>query len=548
MQWWMFILILGFSFALWLTVGGLRLAGERVARPRPTALGESSLSAKDVAVLIPAHNEELGIGATLDSVLRLVPAAHVHVIADGCDDRTGSIARSRGVHVFEQWPNRGKAGGIQLGIERFGIADRFELVLLLDSDTRLDEHYLVRGLRLMEDPEITALAGYAHTEWLPATLTPVGRVLLSYRARLYAVMQWVKYGQTWRHTNVTPIVPGFASIYRTRALAHMDLDPPGLVIEDFNMTFELHHRGLGKIAFEPSVFGISQDPDNVPDYYRQISRWWLGLWQTVRRHGLWLSWFSAALVLFLAETVIASVVLLLVALSVVFLAMDPLTGGLALQWEWYAAVHGWLAPVVTPTNLLLFVFLPDYVLTCAAAAWLRRPSLLVYGLGFLFVRCVDSLVTMRTLVRMWLVHSNGRWTSPARRPAVVAARPGNGSGSGEARASTVENRSPAGTTRTRERHPPARRHREATPVVVDAVHAVTLVVLASALVVVAVPVTVTLLGLVALATIGVVQDSRSFRRKPARPRHTLTRHALRRPRGRKKHEESGRYVEGRDDR
>ena len=43
---------------------------------------------------------------------------------------------------------------------------------------------------------------------------------------------------------VVTIVPGFASMYRTDAVAQIDVTGAGLVIEDFNMTFEIHAKKL----------------------------------------------------------------------------------------------------------------------------------------------------------------------------------------------------------------------------------------------------------------------------------------------------------------
>ncbi|MDQ3887201.1 MAG: glycosyltransferase family 2 protein [Actinomycetota bacterium] len=433
MQWFVPFLLVGISFLLWMVIGGLRLSSERYGRRQPAAAGAGEdvqhLSPADVAILIPAHNEEISIEATIASVLRLVPASNVHVVADGCDDDTATIARGHGVNVLELFPAHGKAGGIQAAVAHFDLPRRFAVLLIVDADTELDEHYLERGLELLDDQDMVALAGYAHASWKPRQLSIVGRFLVSYRTRLYAVMQWMKYGQTWRHTNVTPIVPGFASMYRTEVLPRMDLNPPGLVIEDFNMSFELHHKRLGKVAFRPSVFGTTQDPDNLYDYYRQICRWWLGFWQTVRRHKLWFSWFSAALALFGLEVLVASVVLALASLTVVLVALAPATGGLALHWEWYAAFHGALAPVVSPENLFFFVFVPDYLLTIAVALWLRRPSLLVYGVVFVLIRLIDSTATLWTLLRTWRARSTGRWTSPARRAVVSPAASGTGPGS-----------------------------------------------------------------------------------------------------------------------
>ena len=433
MEWALVIIVLGVNFVLWTLVGGLRLTTELLTiqpvHETPGRWGPSSarwsgqLCPSGVAVLIPAHNEEPVIAATIRSALRLVPAENIHVVADGCDDATAEIARANGVKVLELNPNRGKAGGIEAAVEHFDIPGRFAVLLLVDADTEIDEHYLERGLPLLEMPNVVAVAGYAIAGWRPQELSPVGRFLIAYRTRLYAVMQWLKYGQTWRWTNVTSIVPGFASMYRTSVLRKMDLNPPGLVIEDFNMTFEVHHRRLGKIAFRPAVHATTQDPDNFRDYYRQVLRWHLGFWQTLRRHGFWISGFSAALALFLLEVIVASLgVVLLVAVMILLtpvILVNYLAPSLGWDIELVALVdaYGFLARV------LLLALAVDYLLTCLTAVAFRRPVLMLYGLGFFCLRFVDATAALWTIPQAWRTQSDGRWTSPTRRPSTHDSQP-----------------------------------------------------------------------------------------------------------------------------
>lgn len=401
-------------------VGAARLVAEKysdrenVAGSRAAEL--PSLSAADVAVLIPARNEETGIAAAIVSVMRQVPAENIHVIADGCTDDTAEVAREYGVNVLVLTPARGKAGGIETAVEHFDFSRRFRVLLIVDADTLLDENYISRGLPLLDDPAVGAVAGYVYSSWRPGELSTLGRLLISYRARLWAVMQSMKYGQTWRYTDVTPIVPGFASMYRTEILPKMELNPPGVVIEDFNMTFELRHKRLGRVAFRPDVFGVSQDPGNLRDYYRQVTRWSLGFWQTLRRHGLWCSGFSAALLLLVVESVLAAVISILISVALVVAALPSVPGGTFLDWDWYSAFLGPLQAALSPVDLLIYVFVPDYLLTVVVAIWLRRPSLLIYGIGFLFIRLIDATATLRGLYQLRSTRSTGRWTSPVRRP------------------------------------------------------------------------------------------------------------------------------------
>lgn len=270
------VLVLGVTTTLWSVVGLGRLAGFQFAgsarRPRSgrgvAPIRRSGRIGTDrVAVLVAAHNEEPVIAATVAVARGQVPAGNVFVVSDGSADGTASVARSAGATTLELDPNRGKAGALAAGIETFDLCGRFDVVLLLDADTHLAPDYLRSALPLFDDPEVVAVAGRARTIDDRASPTRVGRFLLAYRERLYLIVQLLmKFGQAARWANAVTIVPGFASMYRTSALAQIDVIGAGLVIEDFNMTFEVHARRLGRIEFHPwAAVAYTQDPDRLGD-------------------------------------------------------------------------------------------------------------------------------------------------------------------------------------------------------------------------------------------------------------------------------------------
>ena len=205
-------------------------------------------------MLVAAHNEELVIADTIRAASQLVDLTNIHIISDGSTDTTATVARAAGANVLELNPNRGKAGALAAGIEHFELCRRFAVVLLLDADTHLAPDYLVTGLPLFDDPGVVAVAGRARTIDDRGSATRLGRFLVAYRERLYVIVQLLmKFGQAAKWANAVTIVPGFASMYRTDALQHIDVRGAGLVIEDFNMTFEIHAKKLGRIEFHPSA-------------------------------------------------------------------------------------------------------------------------------------------------------------------------------------------------------------------------------------------------------------------------------------------------------
>lgn len=89
-----------------------------------------------VAILIPAHNEALGIAGMLQTLLpHLAPQMRALVIADNCTDATAEIARRMGVTVLERRePTRvGKSYALAFGVEALR-ADPPAVVIVLDAD------------------------------------------------------------------------------------------------------------------------------------------------------------------------------------------------------------------------------------------------------------------------------------------------------------------------------------------------------------------------------------------------------------------------------
>lgn len=368
------------------------------------------LTAADVAVIIPAHNEELSIGTTLTTLLTMIPGKNIYVGSDNSKDRTAEVVGMYGCNVAEITPNKGKAGVLSHLITHFNLLEKYKIIMIVDADVEIDPQYLTRALPLFENPAIAAVAGHAASRWQPHIIPQASQFFSAYRVRLYRIFQiFMKYGQTSHYANVTTIVPGFASMYRSSALAQINITPPGLIIEDFNMTFEVHHKRLGKIGYDPGAVGVTQDPFTLRDYIRQVKRWNLGFWQTVRYHGVWPSVFWASLGFFMLELFFFSLFLLAMPLLLIYFishSFDPIMIHL---WP-----GGW-AYQLSLLDVFFGVFIIDYAITLIVALIEKKPPLIWYGLGFIFLRYVDAVMLLYTIPLSFSTKSTGSWVSPERR-------------------------------------------------------------------------------------------------------------------------------------
>ncbi|MET0929657.1 MAG: glycosyltransferase family 2 protein [Aeromicrobium sp.] len=409
-----FVLVLGLSTMWWAVVG----IGRRVIALFPWAWTDTwdgtHWRPSDVAILIAARNEELVLPATLRAALKIVGPRQIFVVSDDSSDRTVQIARDHGARVMELTRNRGKAGAIAAGIRHFDLPKRFPIVMLLDADTLPAPDYLSTGLPLFNHREVVAVAGRALTLDDGRSTTRLGRVLLAHRERTYVAVQTLhKFGQAARLANAVSIVPGFASMYRTDILDRVDITAPGLAIEDYNMTFEIHTKGLGRVAFDPTrAHAYTQDPDTLHDYRKQMSRWSLGFWQTLMRHRIQARTFWVGVLLFAFEVLVSSVLLLLVIPVLVLLGIASVLLAAGID------PHGALTQVdafVPVVALLLGILVPDLALTLYAAIITRRSRYLLFAPMFPVLRVLDAALCLGALRTAIVGTSNGVWSSPTRR-------------------------------------------------------------------------------------------------------------------------------------
>ena len=116
-----------------------------------------------ITVVIPAHNEETTLPATLMALRAQTRAPdRIVVMADNCTDATGEIAREAGCAVLESDGNQAhKAGALNQALARLlpGFGPR-DLVLVMDADTRLSSAFIETSALILErDPDVSAVGG-----------------------------------------------------------------------------------------------------------------------------------------------------------------------------------------------------------------------------------------------------------------------------------------------------------------------------------------------------------------------------------------------------
>ena len=365
------IALIGVNSVLWGVVGLARYAYGRFRPARAATEQPPAVTTDRVAVLIAAHNEELVIAHTIASACAQVSPAHVFVASDGSTDARppwhGVSARtssSCGPIAERQEPSsRRSSTSVSSGGSRS---------CCCSTPTRPSTPTTWRrDCRRSTIPRSSRWLGGRRRAW-----TRRGRrgsaASCSRTASATTSCCSTCSSTARRHARSTSSrsCPDSRACTAPASSRDIEIDAPGLVIEDFNMTFEVHAKRLGRIAFRPgAAVAHTQDPDTLSDYARQMRRWTLGFWQTVRRHRVRGDRFWGALALYIVEVVVSSVLLVLAVPLFLVSAGAAVWAELAGDPDGPAAM---LARAVPPVVLLLGVVVPDLVLSVIAAIITRR--------------------------------------------------------------------------------------------------------------------------------------------------------------------------------
>lgn len=335
-----------------------------------TLFGESRRVSTDaLCVVIPARNEELLVARCITSVLAAgVAARHIYVIDDESTDCTWEVLQGfPTINVLRNEQRRGKARSLRRVVTHYRLRERYELMALLDADSHVAPSYFDAVLAAFaRAPETVLVCGTPRAErhnWITA-----------YRALEY-VLSAVVFRPGQSALGAITVAPGCASTYRTWLIDHLDWEG-GTLVEDMDLTVQVHRQRLGRVAFTADAVAFTQDPQTVRGYIGQITRWYSGTWQVMRLHRLPFGRqrIDAEVALLMAEALACSL----------FTVLLPL---LAFLW---------------PATVLTWIVLDQLVVAGAAvycATVIRRADVLVYWPAFSLFRFINAAILLKTF---WL--------------------------------------------------------------------------------------------------------------------------------------------------
>lgn len=250
-----------------------------------TEFGDIVRMTERVTAVIPAHNEEASIGATIQSI-RANGVNRIIAVLDNCTDNTGRIALAEGAECFETVNNVDKkAGALNQALTALLTTEPDDhLVLVTDADTEIA-------------PEFIATALHALSEGADA----VGGVFKGSAPRnlieACQANEYARYAREIDRTRRVMVLSGTASLIPVGVLlavreargsvlpgAAGDVYDRAALTEDNELTLAL--KTLGYRLASPEGCGCTTElMPTVSTLHRQRVRWYRGAVENLRVYG-----------------------------------------------------------------------------------------------------------------------------------------------------------------------------------------------------------------------------------------------------------------------
>jgi 1,2-diacylglycerol 3-beta-glucosyltransferase len=228
----------------------------------------SSVQRNKFAIVIPAHNEEDTIKATLDSCeLFDYPNElyDLYIIADNCTDTTAEVVRSyQTMSCLERFDdnNRGKGYALNWALKQL-VEKEYDAFIVLDADCILDAH----ALKIF-DHELNAGKLVLQTDYVVANPDATS---ISYVSAVGFAMENDLYYMGKSFLGLAVFLRGTGMVFHRSVLERF---PWGAfsIIEDTDYAITLYKNKL-EVYLVPEVAVHSNSPETAEQLHVQRSRW-----------------------------------------------------------------------------------------------------------------------------------------------------------------------------------------------------------------------------------------------------------------------------------
>ena len=364
-----------------------------------------------VTVLIPAHNEEMGVIRSLESVRKNTYRKVQVIVVDDCSTDTTRKLVLRyikdhpklDIHLYRKQKNVGKGEAMNHALKR-GV--KGDLVMTLDADSLLHRRSINNAVKHFDDPLVVGMAANVQIVDNGTILSLLQKVehLIGYRSKKFYTL-----------TNSEFIVGGVASTYRTDVIRKEKFYDTDTLTEDIGLSLKLLSNGNKhqRIIYAADVLAMTEGVQTYKALFKQRYRWKMGMLQNLNKYkhmvgstdskyGHMLSKYRLPMAVWSEFTLLAEPIILS---YVIYLSIAT---------QNFSAFIG---AYLTITLYVMWTILPDEHMNMKSKLRVSGYAPIMY-FAFYVMNMVQLVAVLRCLKNnkqvLRKIETTGTWTSPQR--------------------------------------------------------------------------------------------------------------------------------------
>ncbi len=258
-----------------------------------------------VSIIVPAWNEEKGIGPTIESLQKLnypKDKLEILVVDDGSTDDTYNIAQKYEnsiVKVFKKDQNGGKFTALNYGIEK----SRGDIIISSDADKlQVSSNSLIDMVQPFEDEKVMCVA--------PSMAINDSKKILC-RVQQIEYLLGIFLRNALASVHAMSVTPGAFSAYRKSFFNKYGGFKKAHMTEDMEMCMRIQYNNY-KVASVPNAIVLTEAPDKFIPLLKQRRRWYVGQFKNLYDYKKMFSKSYGILGIFALPLSIGSVLLSLI--------------------------------------------------------------------------------------------------------------------------------------------------------------------------------------------------------------------------------------------
>lgn len=240
-----------------------------------------------VSVIIPACNEEVGLLATVKTILASsYYPLEIVVVNDGSTDRSDAMMRAflakyqasmsdipqhKYIPIYYHYqPNGGKGSALNCGIA----LAHGEIIMTFDADSAVHQDAIQHMVAYFADPQVMAAAGdikVGNTRTILGTVQDLEYMFAFYTKRAEALLGTIV------------VIGGAFGAFRREVFEELGLYHAGTLTEDIDLTFRIQEAGM-KIIYTPDSLVHTEGPTTLRSLLKQRLRWKRGRIEAYHMH------------------------------------------------------------------------------------------------------------------------------------------------------------------------------------------------------------------------------------------------------------------------